>query len=216
MLKLASRKKSTSIYSKIIKLWPFGGAAGRYSHSELVFSDGMTFSSDEADNGTRWKEKIENPADWDFIDIPCTEAEENRVRKFCDGELNCKYDKKGILFSFLPIPVGWQSKDRWFCSEICVAALQQIGLLVGVTPASVAPSRLHKLLQADLPAWQGSALRYVVAGCALLMFSGCATVEINVTGDSNKVQVEQPKSVTTSPAATLTTGDNTLPSGMLP
>jgi len=201
-MQLASRKKSTSIYSKIIKLWPFGGAAGRYSHSELVFPDGTTFSSDEADKGTRWKPKIENAADWDFIEIPCSAEEENRVRKFCDKELNCKYDKRGIIFSFLPIPIGLQSKDRWFCSEICTAALQQIGLLVGVTPASVAPSALHKMLTAEVPAWKGAVKAGLVA-TILLCLAGCSTVTCNFTGDNNRVTIEQPKTVQTSTDATV-------------
>lgn len=214
-MQLASRKKSTSIYSKIIKLWPFGGAAGKYSHSELVFSNGTTFSSDEADGGTRWKDQIETPADWDFIEVPCTTEEEARIKAFCNGEIGCKYDKRGIIFSFLPVPIGLQSKDKWFCSEICVSALQLVGLLVGVTPASVAPSALAKMLTADLPKWKR--VRQVAAMvCTLaLLLTGCTPTTINIYGCRNKVEFAQPKTVGVTPS--LEASGNTVPlSGVLP
>ncbi len=41
------------------------------------------------------------------------------------------------------------------------------------------------------------------------LLAGCSTVNCTVSGDNNKVTIEQPKSVTTS--GSLTTGDNTVP-----
>lgn len=145
-MKITFRKKPSSIYSHIIRLWTFG----KYSHSELAFSDGRTFSSDEADNGTRWKDWKLSPDEWDFLEIPCTKEQEQEVLAFCAGEEGCEYDKVGIGFSFLPIPIGLQSARRWFCSEICVAALQQIGYLTGYTPSRVSPNALYKILKKEL------------------------------------------------------------------
>jgi len=145
-MKLAFRKKPRSIYAHIIRLWTFG----KYSHSEIVFSDGKCFSSDEADGGTRFKDMAMSADDWDLLAIPCSSQQEKRVRAFCEEEDDLKYDKVGIGFSFLPIPIGWQSANRWFCSELCVAALQQIGFLTGYTPASISPNKLYKLLKKEL------------------------------------------------------------------
>jgi len=144
-MKIAFRKKCHTIYAKIICFWTFG----KYSHSELVFSDGTTFSSDEADGGTRWKDELEKPEEWDFIDIPCNKTQEKEIRRFCEGEDGLKYDMAGIGFSFLPIPIGWQSAEKWFCSEICAAALQQIGYLVGYTPSRISPNKLYSLLKSE-------------------------------------------------------------------
>jgi len=147
-IKLASRKKGTTIYARLIRLWTFG----KYSHSEMVFSNGRTFSSDEADDGARWKDWVMSPDDWDFLEVPCTAEQEKRLIEFCNEENGTKYDMRGIGFSFLPIPIGLQSEDRWFCSEICVAMLQQIGFMVGYTPSSVSPNKLYKVLKKELEA----------------------------------------------------------------
>lgn len=48
----------------------------------------------------------------------------------------------------------------------------------------------------------------------ILFFSlvcGCSTMNVTVSGNNNTVLVEQPKTVTTTPTASVTTGDNTLP-----
>ncbi len=142
-MKVAFRKKCHTIYSRIICFWTFG----KYSHSELVFSDGKSFSSDESDGGTRWKDSIMTAEEWDFIEVPCTKSQEKEIRRFCEGEDGLQYDMVGIGFSFLPVPIGWQSAEKWFCSEICVAALQQIGYLTGYTPSRISPNKLYKILK---------------------------------------------------------------------
>jgi hypothetical protein len=145
-VKVVFRKKSDSIYSKIIRLWTWGP----FSHTELVFSDGRTFSSDERDGGTRWTTRSLDRDEWDILEVPCSAEDEQRVAAFCHSEENCRYDMVGIGFSFLPVPIGWQSSTKWFCSEICVAALQQIGFLVGYTPSRISPNQLYKLLKKEL------------------------------------------------------------------
>lgn len=56
-----------------------------------------------------------------------------------------------------------------------------------------------------------------VAVLALVVFlGGCSTVNCNFTGSNNTVTIEVPKTVTTSPAAALTTGDNSIPASVIP
>jgi hypothetical protein len=152
------RKKTNgeSVYSKIIRLWPFGGSAGRYSHEEIAFSNGWSWSSDEADDGTRFKQIDYSKGNWDKLFIPCTPEEERRVWEKCEKENGLKYDKRGIAFSFLPIPIGWQHPDRWFCSEACTAMLQLLGYMTGYSPASIAPSRAYKIMSAELASRVGN------------------------------------------------------------
>jgi hypothetical protein len=147
-MKVAFRKKGSTLFSRLIRIY----TCGIYSHAELVFSDGRSFSSDETDGGTRWKDWTMTDDEWDFLDVPMTAAQEADVRTFCNSELGSKYDMRGIAFSFLPIPIGIQSADKWFCSEICVAAIQREGYLTGYTPASISPNKMYKLLKRELEA----------------------------------------------------------------
>ena len=146
MLRVAFRKNGKGFYARLIRIWTWG----KWSHTELVFSNGCSFSSDEKDGGTRWKDWHMSPDEWDFLNVPCTPAEEQEVAAWCAGEEGCKYDMVGIGFSFLPIPLGYQSADKWFCSEICVAALQRIGYMRGYTPSRISPNSMYKILNKEL------------------------------------------------------------------
>lgn len=146
-MKVAFRKAAKSWYSFVIRLY----TRGPFSHCELVFSDGQCFSSQEGE-GSRFKLIDLKPAEWDLVDVLTDERVESQVRAFCESEKGCEYDWRGISFSFLPIPIGWQHPDKWFCSEICTAGLQVAGYMRGYTPASVSPNQLYKCLYGDLGA----------------------------------------------------------------
>lgn len=149
---LGFRKKTPgeSLYSKIIRKWPFGGSYGSYSHEEIAFSNGWSWSSSETDGGTRFRYIDYTNGNWDLLFIRCTADEERRVWEFCEKENGLGYDTRGILFSFLPVPIGWQHPDKWFCSEACTAALQLLGYLRGYAPSSIAPSKAYKLMVKEL------------------------------------------------------------------
>lgn len=155
MFYVAFKHKAVGVFGKLIKLWPFAGSH-KYCHVELVFSNGDWFSAREFKNGVSFT-KGEVPSDdtifdYDLMPLPMIgPEEERRLRVWCQEEVGCDYDTRGVIFSFLPIPIGWQHKEKWFCSEICFAALQSLGLsslkaIKGVTPASVSPGRMHRLL----------------------------------------------------------------------
>jgi hypothetical protein len=158
-MKLASKKKIDSLFGLAILVWPFSGWGWpRYGHSELVFSDGIWFSS-RSINGTEYSWGVPHggkPEDYDYLEIPCTKEEEGRVREWCRREVfnddgsKCTYDVLGVIFSFLPIPIAWQSPTKWFCSEVCCAALQTIGWLRGFTPSTISPLRLERELKSEI------------------------------------------------------------------
>ena len=143
-MKVVFEKRSQTLFEFFTEFW----TRGMYHHCELMFSNGDMFSSD-GKQGARWIRNggyMLNAEDWDYVVVPCTEVQEKEVRFFCDCVEGKGYDFVGLGFSFLPIPIGWQKPDAWFCSEICAAALQRIGLLCGYTPARISPNRLHRLL----------------------------------------------------------------------
>lgn len=149
-MRVAFKKRAESIFSKGIQYWPFGGASGPYCHTELVFSDGVSFSSNESDGGSRFTTIGYNERDWDFLDVPLPKDEEQRVRAFCAKENGCGYDWLGLALSFSPVAFGYQSENKWFCSEVCTAALQVAGYCSGFTPVRVSPNRLYKILSKEL------------------------------------------------------------------
>jgi len=159
-MQLASKRKVNTPFGWIIKLWPFSGWGWtcRYCHSELVFSNGEWFSSRDI-NGTAFSvgpPHGDKPEWYDYINVPMTQAEEEWIMKWCERELyntdgsKCKYDIIGVLLSFLPFPIAWQNSRKWFCSEVCCAALQVGGWLAGYTPAYMSPLRLAKFLKDEI------------------------------------------------------------------
>ena len=126
-----------------------GGAAidalsgfGGVCHVELVFANGDTLRASYGEPvslgpGRDRRGWIIEP----IADV--TPLEEAIVRTWAQREVGSPYDTWGVLRFVLPF-VG-QHPDAWFCSEICVAALQRINLCLGVRPWEVSPNRLRKL-----------------------------------------------------------------------
>lgn len=124
--------------------WISWATWGDYSHVELVFSDDLWFSSSPRDDGVRYRAIEFIPEHWDMIDLSVTPEEEATIRIWCDGKVGAGYDWWGVLhfyLRFLP-----QSKDKWFCSEIVLAALQNIGWFAGVKAWRVSPNRLFGMM----------------------------------------------------------------------
>lgn len=118
---------------------------GPYSHVELVFSDGVFFSSSPRDDGVRFK-KIEPKEDhWRFYPVDVTSQQEQIVRDWCNTKVGLPYDWMGIHAFFIPWVIR-QRKEEWFCSEICITALQLVDLFPGVRPHKTTPNRMAKLM----------------------------------------------------------------------
>ena len=142
-MKVAFQKNDHSFFAGLIRWW----TRSPYSHCELLFDDGVMFSSHIAQHGTRfWTPGILSANVWDVYHIPTTLEEDIRVRAFCGSELGCSYDWIGILFSQF-IRLQREHPRKWFCSEICAAALQKVGLLTGAKPCTFSPGKLHKRIK---------------------------------------------------------------------
>lgn len=98
---------------------------GRYSHVELIAGTALhgdialCLSSSGRDGGVRAKRILLKPESWDLVELPIDPAKPTR---FIRARIGAQYDYRGILLS-LVLALGRHDEARWFCSEICAAAL---------------------------------------------------------------------------------------------
>ncbi len=136
MIKLAFyRAEFGRWYEKLIAWY----TRGPFSHVELVFGD-RWFSASPRDGGVRYKNIFAVEDRWEFVEI---EANYELIRNWCDTQVGKKYDWRGF-FNFV-LPIGYSNR-KWFCSEICVAALQRDGLFLDIKPHRVSPNDLYRLV----------------------------------------------------------------------
>jgi hypothetical protein len=141
-LEIAFRKNDPSFFSKTIRWW----TKSPYSHCELVFTNGFTFSAYIEDFKTCFKSKEHLPEEWDFLSLPMSVEDEYKIYQFCLKETDCKYDIIGLVLTQV-IPLSFENPYWWFCSEVCTAAIQEVSLLPDIVPYETDPGELYKLLK---------------------------------------------------------------------
>ncbi len=150
---------------------PLGWAIRRrtgspYSHVELVLDGGLgqasTCFSATYRHGVRVKTITLRPEDWDLVAVPRNAVIDGHLAAM-KREATKPYDVLGVLTFGSPW-LSLHGKQRWFCSELCAAAL---GL---PNPWSYSPGALHKAL-----AGQGASLR---TGVTFLLPHGLAVALI--------------------------------------
>ncbi len=97
----------------------------RYSHTEILFSTGECFSSSETDGGCRFKMIAFKEENWDFVEIPTTPEQEEKIMEFCEFQNGNRYNKVGIFFAQI-LNFNKKKNGTWFCSEITTRAFQEI------------------------------------------------------------------------------------------
>jgi len=102
----------------------------KYSHCELIFSDGMFASSSPRDGGIRLK-NISPDEHWDIIDLPNI-YDESTIRYWFMTNDGDSYDWLGAVGSVLSIDLT--SENKKFCSYSCAIVL---GLDPIVTPGGL-------------------------------------------------------------------------------
>lgn len=95
---------------------------GKYSHVEVVFSDGMSFSISPREKVCRFKRIDFNPNNWEFIDLTVTRKEEDYIRAMAYKYLDCTYDYIGAVTSATPICL--QVSSEMFCSELAIELIR--------------------------------------------------------------------------------------------
>lgn len=98
---------------------------GIYSHVELIAGDAVhgspavCMSASGRDGGVRQKTITLNSKSWDLVSMPIDDV---APCLFILDHLGARYDFKGILLSQV-LALGLHHPNKWFCSEICAAAL---------------------------------------------------------------------------------------------
>ena len=113
-----TRPGLAGIYNRVVRWWE----PGKYSHCELVFSDGLSASSSYKDGGVRFKKIDFNPDNWDFIEIPANL--EPAAFMWFTRHIGEGYDLVGnlrFLFDFIR-----NRNDKWFCSEALAESLGMV------------------------------------------------------------------------------------------
>lgn len=126
----------------LIKYW----TQGRFSHVEVVFSDGMCYSSSPRDGGVRFKKIDLKDEKWDVLEVDV--GDETVVREWCKTQVGKGYDFLGIFgFAILPHRNDVQSNRRWYCSEISAEVLRRVApKTYHSIPKRISPAMLHAWL----------------------------------------------------------------------
>jgi hypothetical protein len=157
MMKLAF-KRASGFLGTLIDL--FSGRDG-FCHVELVFSDGISFSSttmdpDEGDNGTRLKRIAYNhPEEWDFIELPMIPPEDEReIRAYAEqlARENKGYDYRGALHHLFKWIKHDKTKD--YCNEVVIKALQHRNYFPLLVGSELGPNEYRREAIEYVRAWK--------------------------------------------------------------
>lgn len=127
--------KSKRLVDTVICLSTFS----KYSHCEIVFSDGMSASSSRLDKGVRFKYiDYENSDKWDVYEIvsPYGEEAEKAIRYYFQINEGDTYNHAGAVLSAFGLAL--QKPNKKWCSEICAEVL-------GEKPTT--PGKLFRVLK---------------------------------------------------------------------
>ena len=114
-VKLAFYKGEGGFTDKVVRWW----TSSPYSHVEIVVGDEW-YSSSPMDGGVRVKTITSpNPGSWDYVDV---RVDMDRLLYVFNKHKGKGYDWVGILFSQW-LPLGFDSKDKCYCSEFCAEVL---------------------------------------------------------------------------------------------
>lgn len=114
-MKIAFYKDNSRLFDRLTQWW----TKGKYSHCEIILSNGLSASSSFRDNGVRLKKIKYDSTKWDFVDVAF--ADESKIIEWFANNQRKPYDLLGLLgFMFRPI---CGSKSKYFCSEACAESL---------------------------------------------------------------------------------------------
>ncbi len=109
-----TRPGLAGLYNRFVRWW----TCGKYSHMELVFSDGQSASSSWLDGGVRFKYIIFD-SNWDVVQLPASwEASARAWFTAHEGKAYDYWAEVRFCFGFVRA-----SSDKYMCSESCMAAL---------------------------------------------------------------------------------------------
>ena len=122
-----------------------------YTHSEIEFSDGISFSSTMQDKvgGTRFKDidYTKHPERWDSVDIPVSVKNEKALYRVAVSMVGMKYDLLGLLSFATPFSIIVPNANKVWCSEACGYLIKLVYDGLDIVPDKTHPTRLHEASQ---------------------------------------------------------------------
>lgn len=152
--RLAARLAPTSVENPKIHVELFFPGANRNKKSETVSGRACSIYYNGSVFLTR---KSFSRKQWSFRTLNVSEDQYSKILRFCQSHVGEKFNhlsyftypmKCSDRFSPGPYtPTRFGMKPRWFCSEICVAALQAGGVLDESIHPSMHPQKLFTVLE---------------------------------------------------------------------
>lgn len=124
---------------------------GKYMHCEIVFSspDGSNLACGVWQNETTFfRPKTFGKDCWVWKTLRLPSSSVAKMRRFCakQAQLKIPFNKAGLIRCSTPFPRPTDGKS-WFCSELCTAALHEVGLLTHEVASAMTPSYLYQCLE---------------------------------------------------------------------
>ena len=123
---------------------------GRHMHVEIVFhqpTGAHVACGVWAGETTFMRPKTFGKSCWEWRSVAVTRAQEAAIRRFCAAQAQAKvpFSRWAMARALTPFPRPTDGRT-WFCSELCVAAMQAAGLLVDEVASATTPSGLWTML----------------------------------------------------------------------
>lgn len=90
--------------------------SSKFSHVELIFDDGYSFSSSPRDNGVRFKKINYVPEKWEIIDLKVSDLRKINIERKAKSIVRKKYE-----YDRVAIYCGWagiRSYGKFICSDV--------------------------------------------------------------------------------------------------
>lgn len=136
--------------AKIIQV----GTKSKYFHVEIAIDDKWVAAHTE--KGIEIHPYVQHYFDplYDYFTFSTEDLTQKQQTKFwawINGEVGTGYDWKGIYLTQV-LNMDWESKDKWFCSEIVAKILQMLFVpeFIDVKPNRLAPKDIYDLLKDKL------------------------------------------------------------------
>jgi hypothetical protein len=141
-MRLMFQKRPQKLWGRLICWW----TGGPYFHVGIAFADNLYFEAIAGAGVRVGVVESFDPKHWDAVEVPLTDADTMAMQHWLASELGCGYDWLGLWLAQV-LGINRESRTKWFCSELAVAALQKVGKFYGVRPCAISPNALAKMVK---------------------------------------------------------------------
>ena len=138
---------SASYVDKLISVF----TAGKFSHTELVFSDGVSFGISGRSGGARFKNIDLIKEKWNLMELNISKEEELKIRRKANylEYRNIQYDYMGA-FTCGVLPFCIQKNKKLFCSEATTDLIRNTDVYSFLRKGcKYSPMKLYRSIQSN-------------------------------------------------------------------